>query len=303
MTAATAETVRPSRAAAYSLLPLLVAIWGANWAVMKIGLASIPPMWFATIRTAFGSACLFGLLAATGRLVRPRRRDLPILLSVGLLQMALFQPLVNFGLARVAAGRAAVLVYTTPLWVTPGAILLLGERVRPLKIFGLACGFAGIVALFNPLALDWSDRDVVVGSAELIGASLVWALTILHIRSHRWHSSPLVLTAWQLLLALGALLPATLALEGPLHARWTPALVAIVVYNGPIATAFAYWAATSISRALPAISSSLGLLGVPAVGILASLLLLGERPDLALLGGFGLVLAGVVLVIVSDVRA
>jgi drug/metabolite transporter (DMT)-like permease len=295
-----ADAAPPSRARAYALLPLVVLLWGVNWPAMKVGLAYVPPLWFATLRTALGAACLFAFLALTGRLARPTRRDLPIVLSVALLQVAMFQPLTNLGLRHVAAGRAAVLVYTTPLWVTPGAVLLLGERLTPLKVAGLACGLGGIGLLFNPLALDWSRSDVVLGSVELMAASMLWGLAILHIRAHRWHLSALQLTPWQLLLGLGLLLPVTLVLEGRAAVQWNPTSIAVIAYNGPIATAFCYWAATTISRALPAITSSLAFLGVPAVGILCSLLFFGERLDGALLGGFGLILVGVTLVNLAD---
>jgi drug/metabolite transporter (DMT)-like permease len=295
-----AEAAQPSRARAYALLPLVVLLWGVNWPAMKVALEYVTSLWFATLRTALGAACLFAFLALTGRLARPSRRDLPIVLSVALLQVAMFQPLANLGLRHVAAGRAAVLVYTTPLWVTPGAVLLLGERLTPLKVAGLACGLGGIGLLFNPLALDWSRSDVVLGSVELMAASMLWGLAILHIRAHRWHLSALQLTPWQLLLGLAFLLPVTLALEGRDPGEWNPTSISVLLYNGPIATAFCYWAATTISRALPAITTSLAFLGVPAVGILCSLLFLGERPDGALLGGFALILVGVTLVNLAD---
>ena len=115
-----AEAAPPSRARAYALLPLVVLLWGVNWPAMKVALEYVTPLWFATLRTALGAACLFAFLALTGRLGRPTRQDLPIVLSVALLQVAIFQPLANLGRRHVAAGRAAVLVYTTPLWVTPG---------------------------------------------------------------------------------------------------------------------------------------------------------------------------------------
>ncbi|MGH6929355.1 MAG: hypothetical protein ACREEV_13640 [Dongiaceae bacterium] len=50
-------------------------------------------------------------------------------------------------------------------------------------------------------------------------------------------------------------------------------------------------------------TSSLSFLAVPAMGILLSALSLGEIPDLTLLGGFGLILGGVVLVNLADWRA
>ena len=69
------------------------------------------------------------------------------------------------------------------------------------------------------------------------------------------------------------------------------------------ATAFCFWAATSITRALPAMTSSLSFLAVPMMGVLLSTLSLGETLDATLLGGFGLILAGVVLVNLADRRA
>jgi drug/metabolite transporter (DMT)-like permease len=305
----TTTTVPASRSAplthgqAYALLALVVFVWGANWPTMKMGLHHITPLWFAAARFWMGSLCLFALLAVQGRLALPSRRDLPVLLSVGLTQMALFQPTVNFGLSHVTAGRGAVLVYTTPLWVVPGAMLFLGEKIGALKWVGVALGLAGVGVLFNPLGLDWTNRDVVIGSLLLMFAAMIWGIAVLHIRGHKWHLSPLQMTPWQLLLAAMLVTPVALTFEGDASPDWSPQLIYALVYNGPIATAFAFWVSTSISRALPAVTSSLSFLAVPAMGILLSLLSLGEVPDLTLLGGFGLILGGVVLVNLADWRA
>jgi len=288
---------------AYVLLVLMVFVWGANWPTMKMGLHYITPLWFAVARFWMGSLCLFALLAVQGRLALPTRRDLPVLLSVALMQMALFQPTVNFGLSHVPAGRAAVLVYTTPLWVVPGAMLFLGEKIGALKWVGVALGLLGIAVLFNPLGLDWTNPDVVIGSLLLMFAAMIWSLAVLHIRGHRWHLSPLQMTPWQLGFAALLVTPVALIVDGDKNPDWSPQLIYALVYNGPIATAFAFWASTSISRALPAVTSSLSFLAVPAMGILLSLLSLGEVPDLSLLAVFGLILGGVVLVNLADWRA
>jgi len=302
-TAAAPRSAPLTRGQAYGLLALLVLAWGANWPTMKMGLHHITPLWFAVARFWMGSLCLFALLAVQGRLAVPTRRDLPVLLSVGLTQMAVFQPIVNIGLSHVAAGRAAVLVYTTPIWVVPGATLFLGETIGALKWGGVALGLIGIAVLFNPLGLDWTNRDVVIGSFLLMFAAMIWSISVLHIRAHSWHLSPLQLTPWQLLLAAVLVTPLALIFEGDAEPDWSPQLIYALIYNGPVATAFAFWASTSISRALPAVTSSLSFLAVPAMGILLSLLSLGEVPDLSLLGGFGLILGGVVLVNLADWRA
>src|SRR6059036_2375713 len=133
MTNTTSPSAAVARSTAYGLLALVVILWGANWPTMKVGLHYITPLWFGCIRMGLGSACLFAYLAVIGRLALPTRHDLPVIASVGLCQMAIFQPLVNYGLQHVPAGRSSVLVYTTPLWVVPAAVLFLGEKLTRLK--------------------------------------------------------------------------------------------------------------------------------------------------------------------------
>src|SRR3546814_4137147 len=105
--------------------------------------------------------------------------------------MGAFLALVNVALLHVGAGRSAVLAYTTPLWVTLAAIVLLGERPTAFKLLGLALGFAGVAVLFNPLGFDWADPQVLLGNGMLLAAALAWSVAILHIRAHKWDSSPL----------------------------------------------------------------------------------------------------------------
>jgi drug/metabolite transporter (DMT)-like permease len=70
----------------------------------------------------------------------------------------------------------------------------------------------------------------------------------------------------------------------------------VLAFNGPVSTAFAVWAWLSVNRALPAITSSLGSLGVPVVGLVASALVLGERVDAATMIGLAAIVGGLVLV-------
>ena len=281
----------------------LVVLWGANWPIMKIGLGYIPPFWFAMARLLLGAFTLFALLAVLGRLRLPPKADLPVVFSVGLLQMAGFLALVNLALLTVGAGRSAVLAYTTPLWVAPAAILFLGERMTPLKAVGLLLGLTGLAILFNPLAFPWDDRAQLLGNGALLVAALLWSGAILHIRQHRWRASPLELAPWQMLLAallMGAVAAAT---EDLAWLEWSWQLGAVLAYNGPLASAFCFWAAIMVSRDLPAITTSLGFLAVPLCGVLASTVWLGEPLTVSLLGGLAAILGGLALVNLADLRS
>ncbi len=269
---------------------------------MKIGVTLIPPLWFATLRIALGAITLFAVLAATGALKRPGRADLPAILAVGFLHMAVFLGCVNLALLYVGAGRSAVLAYTTPLWVVPAAVLFLGERLDLLKAVGLLIGFLGILTLFNPAAMDWSEPTAILGNGLLILAAFAWAGAIVQVRAHRWESTPLQLAPWQMLVALPILAIVAFVVEGIPEVSWSPKLGWILAYNGPLATAFCFWAATTVARDLPAITTSLGFFGVPMAGILFSGLILGEPLEFSLGLGLASLILGLTLVNLSDSR-
>jgi drug/metabolite transporter (DMT)-like permease len=66
--------------------------------------------------------------------------------------------------------------------------------------------------------------------------------------------------------------------------------MAALSYVGPIATAFAYWAAVEAGRAVRTTTMSMILLAVPGLGLLLSTLALHESLDLPL--GLGILLIG-----------
>jgi drug/metabolite transporter (DMT)-like permease len=131
-------------------------------------------------------------------------------------------------------------------------------------------------------------------------AALLWAILILHVRVHKWGLGPLELAPWQ---ALAALIPTTiiaLLFEDFGRIEWTGRVFAVIAYNGILATAFGVWAMVTVSRVLPAITSSLGYLGAPVVGYLSAALLLGEPITVTLSVGLALIVGGVFLVLTAN---
>lgn len=293
LTGAAAGHAAHGRAAAMALLATVVLLWGVNWPVMKLALAEAPALWFSAARMAVAALALFALQAALGAVRLPRRGDLAVLATTGILQVALQNACINLALQRVPAGRSSVLAYATPLWVLPGAALVLGERVTGRRLAGLVLGLGGLLLLFNPASLDWSDPRALDGNALLLGASLATAVPILHIRRHRWHATAFELAPWQCLLAAIVVAPMAAMAEGMPKVAWHPLLGLAFLYAALPCSAFGMWAMTRFSRELPAMTTALGLLGVPVVGVLASAAALGEPITLPLAGAQLLIAAGV----------
>lgn len=294
----TPRVAKPSTA--WPLLGLVIAIWGCNWPLMKVGLNYIPPLHFAAARMLLGAFTLALVALWLGALRLPKRADLPLVFGVGLLQMAGFLSLITTALQYVPAGRSAILAYTTSLWVVPLAALTLHERLPPAKAVGFVLGLAGVAVLFNPFGFDWSDPQVLLGNGLLLVAAMLWAVLIVLVRGYRGESSPLTLGVWQFLIAAACLVPAALATEDTtaIQPGWPLALV--LLYNGPAATAFCFWGMITVTQALPAVTTSLATLGVPVVGMLAAAVTLGEPITRTNGLGLALIVSGLALVSLAD---
>ena len=277
------------------LLALVIFAWGTTWPVNKAILHDITPIWSTAIRSGTGAAALLILSLLRGRLRLPARGDMPVVCSIALLHMVGFSVLASLGLQHVPAGRSVVLAYTTPLWVGPGARLFLGEVFTVRRAAGAGLGLLGLMFILNPLTFNWGDRPAVYGNLMILLAALFWAGSILYVRAHRWIADPFDLVFWQALLATCVLAPCAALVEGWPQIDWHAGLIVKILYSAVFGVALAYWAITKVNRALPAMTTALGLLGVPVFGIAFSALMLGESPDLPLLAAMALIIAGIVV--------
>lgn len=291
-----------SRRGAYIMLGLCLPVWGINWPVMKIAVESIPPVWLACARMATTCVCLFFVLGILGKLRLPGRRDLPAVLSVGVIMMGIYPALTMTGLVDAGAGRASLLSFITPLWVTPAAMILFGERLGAYKAAGLVVGLAGLAVLFNPLGFDWSNEAVVRGNLILVLASMVWSITILHMRHHVWRLSPVELAPWQMLMASLVAAPLALWFDAGEKVTWSLKLVGLIAFAGPVATTLTIIGVITIFRALPAITGSLLFLSTPVAGMLCSAAILGETLTLTNVAGLVLIVAGLAFVALGETR-
>ncbi|QGR09754.1 EamA family transporter (plasmid) [Pantoea phytobeneficialis] len=277
------------------LLVVAIILWGCNWPVMKAGLSHITPLWFSTLRFSSSAAVLFLLQLSIERIRIPGRRELPVIFSVGLLQMMAFTALGCIAMNYLPAGKSAVLAYTTPLWVVPASVFLFKEKLSSLQLSGALIGIIGIVVLFNPIALDWHDHGQIIANGLLLLASLCWAICILHLRHTGSRLNAFELAPWQMLLATLVLLPLAWGFEGNWSGDNSRELLAITLFVGPVATAFCFCAVNAASTWLSGVTLSSMMLLVPITGLLVSVPALHEELTLPLMAGALLIALGIAL--------
>ncbi|CAM3785785.1 EamA family transporter [Rahnella bruchi] len=284
-------------------LLVMVVLWGLSWPATKLALNDVPPLWLGAIRFGSAGVCLFIFVAFKKQLRLPAKSDLPIVLSIGVLQMVVFTGLGMIAMQYTDTSHAVLLAYTTPLWGIVSSWLLLRHTPSAIQICALVIGLAGIGLICSPLEMDWSKPGVVMGCAFLITGAISWSLVIVHVRHHKWTATPLSLAPWQMLIATLPLIFIARLIDGsPQAIHLSKGLLGLLFFIGPIATSVCFVISSEYGRRISVFAMSNFTLGVPLIGALASIVLLGTSLSGLFLAGLALVFAGVSMTAFSSAK-
>ncbi len=266
----------PKRTRDLGVLALVVLgpVWGYGWVASKVALEYSDAMTFAALRVPLSAACLFLVMIALRRSLRPPPLGCTIL--IGLLQTTLFVGLVITALQDASAGKVSVLTYTMPFWLLLLAWIFLGERLHGVQWLAVGLAFAGLVLVVRPWELD----GVVSGLLTLLGG-LSWAASALVVKllQRRHTVDVLSLTTWQMVFgSIPLIILAVLTYSG--GPEWTAGFIGGLAYTVVLANAVAWFLWLYALHALPAGAAGLGTLSIPVVGVLAAWIQLGEVPTL-----------------------
>lgn len=273
-------------------------IWGGTWVAGRYAVQAAPPLGIAVWRFLIASGALLALVAVrSGGLPRPTRREWQLIAGLSLTGIFLYNLCFLYGLQRLAAGHAALVVALNPVMALLGAAWLQGERLTPAKIAGSTVALVGCLTVIghgSPLAPF--QGEVGLGELLIVGCALFWTIYTLIGRRATKTLSALVVTAYStaggcLLLFLAALSdnPAALAPGYP------PLVWACILFLALLGTTLGFtWFNQSVAR-IGAARASIFINLVPVAAVLQGAWLLDERLGLPVLAGGALVLAGVAL--------
>src|SRR5262249_39129964 len=147
---------------------------------------------------------------------------------------------------------------------------------------------AGLVVLISPLA----GAGIPSGILLALGAALGWAAGTIYLKWADIHEEPMAVTFWQVVVGFVVIAICQPLVEGPLH-LWPIRMTTLgaLVFAGFVGSGIAYFLWFEIVRRLSAMTASLGVLSAPAVGVLSSVVMLGERPTPSDIVGFALILS------------
>ncbi len=286
------------------LIPFVLALaWGLNWPAVKIALSAFPPFTLRLVGLGSGAVLLLVVALLQGKRLTPQRGAWRGVLIGGVLAVAVFNLSTALAQLNTSTSRAAVLTFTMPMMSAVLSWLVIGERIERRKLVALALGMIGVFVLAWPVfasLLEVHDARAIKGLVFPLIAAFGWAAGTVYLQRWPVAGERMVFTAWQLLVgaasgAIGALIAGEHFPSEPLSLRVIAALFVHIVPG----TAMAYWLWFIMSERVSATVSSMTTLMVPVVGVLAAMVLVGDRPSLTDWCGFILVLSGAALTVLG----
>lgn len=274
---------------AFLLALAVVAVWGTNFVVIRLGLDALPPLLFAALRFA---AVVVPMVFLVKRPPLPWRDLAAYGLFIGVGQFGLLFIAID---GLIAPGLASLVVQVQVVFTIGLAMRGTGERLAPVQYAALALAVAGI----GIILAHTGGTTTPLGVALVVGAALGWSLGNM-VQRRAGRVDMLAFVVWSSLFAVPPLFALALLFEGP--GRIVEAVTAAsagvwaaVAWQAVGNTMFGYGAWGWLLARYPAASVAPMALLVPVFGMGASALLLGEGLPAWKLGAAALVLSGLAL--------
>ena len=293
-----------SRNRTIGLFLLVTLLFGSGFPAVKTGLSFIPPLLFAAARSYLASAVLLVYVGVTTEYWYPRsRRDLTAVFAGGLFLVG------GTGIGFVAqqfitAGVAAIIFSLAPIITAVLAWPLLpAERLAGRDYAGVLLGFVGIAVVIRPDPASLLDPEL-VGKLLFFGALVIVELGAVLIRRSRTSMPIPALTGWMMLLGGTVHIVIAFAVgESIASIQPTPLAVAMVIYLSVFIGVFGLVAYLVLMGEVGPLKANLTTYLTPIVALAIGVVLLGESVQLLTLVGFGIIVAGFVLLESRDISA
>ncbi len=258
------------RAADTALALLITAIWGLNFSIIKLGLATLDPNLLAAIRFTLCA------IPAVFFVARPRVAWLYWVaygLLFGVLQWGAVYAGIYFGLS---AGLASLVLQVAVFFTMAGGVLFFNERVSAPLLLGTVVAFSGVAIVFA----YGDDHASTLGLGLVVVAAIAWAAANLVVKRAK-PANMFGFMVWSSLVAPVPLFLLSYGFAGP--ERIVQSLAAIdgiaifsILFQVYPTTLFGYAVWNGLLKRYPVSTVAPMALFVPVFGMLGSVWIFGE---------------------------
>ena len=283
------------------LAPVFVLSAGTLWGIMgifvrKLGTYGFSPLQIACLRILFGAALFLAITGIFRReLLKIRFRDVGLFLGMGLISLLLFTVCYFTTINLASLSVAAILLYTSPIWVMLMSAVCFREKITGRKLLCAAMAFGGCVLVSGiGSAASLSPVVIVTGLLSAVGYGLYSIFGTFALRKYQ----PLTVTTYAFLFgAAGAsILCKPAEIVGIVSAAPNPAgLVLLLIVTAFVTAVLPYLLYTVGLSHMRASAAAIMASIEPVVATAAGALVFGEALTIPAFIGIALVLGAIVV--------
>jgi drug/metabolite transporter (DMT)-like permease len=257
--------------------------WGSTYLAIRFGVEVLSPFVLGSVRFLIAGPLMLGFCAARGMRIRPSRRDLVLMILIGVLILGVGNTGVMWSEKYLASGLAALLVAVIPMYVALVEVFLPGgEGLRAKGWVGIAIGFAGLVVLVSPgLHEGWHGHSgQLIASVVALASAFSWTCGSVLSRRAKLATSAFIAAGWQMLFAGVFNFGLVLAFEGTrgfIGARWSMQAFWSVVWLVTFGSLVGYSAYIYLLENVPVAKVSTYAYINPIIAVILGALFLQER--------------------------
>jgi len=270
---------------AYIEMGVATVLYGLTFPLTAIVLRDMGPLYLSSIRSLW--SFIFFILYFLKR-GYPEKPDYALLFSISLFGMVLPLVLQNFGMLYTTASLASIIQSTAPIFVVFLAFLILKERLTIPKILGVLIGIAGTV-----IVVGIEESSMLLGNILIACSAVSLALLAIFEKMALSKHTPIEILGitsiigFPILLALLPFEPLLLPSVPPPSFTASSVILTIILSLGCTLLPYFLWLDglknLEVSRAI------VFSYGIPAFGILFSIVLLNETVTLKAIAGMAVI--------------
>ena len=183
--------------------PLLIILAGIFWGSMGIFVRKLGTYGFTSVQIVAIRITLAALVFSIVLFIRDRSgfritlRDLPLFLGLGFGSILFFTVCYFTAITIMPLSTAAILLYTSPIWIMLMSMLFFREKLNRIKLIALALAFAGCVLVSGISGEGITLIGLLIGLGSGIGYGLYSILGTIALRRY----SPYTVTTYTFLFA------------------------------------------------------------------------------------------------------
>lgn len=261
--------------------------------MIKVGVEVVPPATLAMLRVVIGAMLLYGWLKLKGQKLPFDTKVWLTFFLIGLFGNAIPFVLINWGEQKIASGLAAILIAAMPLVTLMLGRIFSDEIFNARRLFGVLCGFIGVVVLIGPDAV-FSLGDEALRQMAVAGAAVCYAIAAILFRKLPT-AKPLEHGAGVLIASAAILVPVSFIFDQPWTVAYTLESIAVSIYLGIFPTAIATLLLIVVIASRGATFLSLNNYMIPVMGVAWGYIFLNETITQQALISLMLIVAGIAI--------